>query len=56
MSSTKEPRLRKLASGLVFWAGLALTGILAIPTGILFGVIALLWEALGFLLKRLDNA
>ena len=49
-------RLRKMLAGFVFWAGLVLIGIIAIPTGILFGMIALLWEALGFLLKKLDNA
>ena len=56
MSSAKKPCLRKLVSGFVFWSGLALIGVLAIPAGILFGMIFLIWETLNFLLKKIDGA
>ena len=56
MPSEKKSRLRKMASGLVFWTGLALIGVIAIPAGILCGMIVLIWEALGFVLKKIDKA
>ena len=55
MPSGKKARLRKIASGLVFWIGLALIGVIAVPAGILFGIIALIWETLGFILKKMDK-
>lgn len=55
MLSGKEARLRKIVSGFVFWTGLALIGVLAIPAGILFGMIFLVWETLNFLLKKIDR-
>ena len=56
MPSGKKARLRKIASGLVFWTGLVLIGVLAIPTGILGGMIFFIWEALSFLLRKIDKA
>lgn len=56
MPSEKKPRLRKLASGLVLWTGLAVIGVIAIPAGILFGMIISIWEALNFILKAIDRA
>lgn len=55
MAPREKSRLRKMASGLVFWLGLALIGVLAIPAGILFGLIALIWEALSFLLRKIEK-
>lgn len=55
MPSGKKARLRKIASGLVFWTGLALIGLIAIPAGILFAMIVLIWEALSFILKKIDR-
>lgn len=52
----KKPRLRALVSGVVLWTGLALIGVIAIPTGLLLGVIFLIWEAINFLLKKIDHA
>lgn len=56
MLPDKRPRLRALASRAVLWAGLVLIGVIAIPTGLLFGLIILIWETLNFLLKKIDNA
>ena len=56
MPSCKKPRLRKIASGLVFWTGLVLIGILAVPAWILCGVMFFIWEALSFLLRKIDKA
>ena len=56
MPSRKKPRLRALVSSAVFWAGLALIGVIAIPAGLLFGLIVLIWEALNFILRKIENA
>ena len=55
MWSGKKSRLRKLASTLVLWTGLALIGMIAIPAGLLFGMIILIWEALNFILRKIDK-
>ena len=55
MPSDRKPRLRKIASGLVLWTGLAVIGVIAVPAGILLGAIILIWEALSFLLKKIDR-
>ena len=51
----RKPRVRKILAGFVFWTGLVLIGVLAVPAGILFGMIVFIWEALSFLLKKLDK-
>ena len=56
MPSGKKARLRKIASGLVFWTGLVLIGILAVPTGVLGCMIFFIWEALSFLLRKIDES
>ena len=56
MLSGGKTCLRKLASGLVLWIGLALIGVLAIPAGVLCGLIVLIWEALNFMLKKIEKA
>ena len=55
MPPARRARLRKMLAGFVFWAGLVLIGVIAIPAGILFGIIVFIWEALSFLLKKLDK-
>lgn len=55
MPSAKKPRLRALASGAVLWTGLVLIGVIAVPAGILFGMIVLIWEALNFMLKKIEK-
>ena len=55
MPSGKKSRARKIVSGLVFWSGLVLIGVIAIPAGILCGMILLIWEALSFILKEIDR-
>ncbi len=47
-------RMREAASGCVVWVGLALIGVVAVPTGLLFGVIYLIWKAMSFLTDRLQ--
>ncbi len=52
----KQPSsVRKTASGCVFWIGMALIGIAAIPAGILFGIIRLLLKATSFLTDKIEK-
>ena len=51
----KKPRLRKFVSCVLFWLGLLVIGILAIPAGILFGVNYLFGEALDFILEKIEK-
>ena len=39
----------------MFWGGLLVIGILAIPAGILFGINYLLGEALDFALEKIER-
>ena len=50
-----KPRFRKALSGLVFWTGLAVIGVIAIPFVLLFGIFSFLGKALDFILKKIDN-
>ena len=52
---SKKPRLRKIIACFLFWAGLLVIGILAIPAGILFGINYLFGEALDFILEKIDR-
>ena len=54
MPAKKKPRLRRIVSGIVFWAGLAVIGVIAIPFVLLFGIFSLLGKALDFILKKID--
>ena len=45
----------KLASGVVFWSGMVLIGILAVPTAILFGAISVIWKGAGVLLRKFGD-
>lgn len=45
----------KLTSGVVFWSGMVLIGILAVPTAILLGAISGIWKGTGFLLKKFGD-
>ena len=55
MTRDKKLRLRKIVSGLVFWSGLLVIGVLAVPAGILFGMIVLIWKAIDFILKKINR-
>lgn len=46
----------KFASGVVFWSGMVLIGIFAVPTALLLGAISAVWKGTGFLLERLGSA
>lgn len=50
----RASRLRKLASGCVFWICMVLIGVLAIPSGILFGIIHLIVRAMNFIEGRIE--
>ena len=52
---TKKTRLRKFISGLMFWGGLLLIGVLAIPAAILFGLNYLVGEAVDFILNKIGR-
>lgn len=52
----KRPsRIRKIASGCVFWIGTVLIGAAAIPLGILFGIIYLIVRAMRLLTDRIEK-
>ena len=55
MAPGKKRRMRKIVSGVVFWAGLALIGVIAVPAGILFGMIFLIWEIVDFILRKIER-
>lgn len=55
MKSKKKALLRKIASGITFWGGLAVIGVIALPTAILAGLIALIWKGTDILVKKIDN-
>lgn len=48
-------RVRKIASGCVFWISMALIGILAVPLGILFGMLYLIVRLMNFLTDKIAN-
>ena len=52
---TKKLRLRKFISGVLFWLGIVLMGILAIPAAILFGINYLIGEAIDFILNKVGR-
>ena len=39
----------------MFWGGLLVVGVLAIPAGMLFGMLFLIGEGLNFVLKKLGG-
>lgn len=45
----------KPLSGIVFWSGMVVIGILAVPTAVLLGMISAVWKGSGFLLRRFDG-
>lgn len=52
----KQPsRGRKIASSCVFWIGMGLIGIAAIPAGLLFGIIRLILRATSFLTDKIEK-
>ena len=52
---TKKPRLRKFVSRVLFWLGLLLIGIFAIPAAILFGINYFIGEAVDFILEKINR-
>ena len=55
MAPNKKLQLRKVVSGIVFWSGLIIIGIIAIPTGILFAIIFIVWRAIDFVIKKIEK-
>ncbi len=51
----QSPRMRKIASGCVFWISMVLIGAAAIPTGILIGIICLIVKAMSFLTGKIEK-
>ncbi len=47
--------IRKFASGCVFWIGMALIALMAIPAGVLAGLISLLVRLTGFLTDWIEG-
>ena len=50
-----EPRFRKALSGLVFWIGLAVIGIIAIPAGLLFAVMFFVWKLVDLVINKIEK-
>ena len=51
----RTSRFREIASDCVFWTGMALIGIAAIPAGILFGIIYLLLKAMNYVTDKIEK-
>ena len=51
----QSSRIREIASGCVFWLGMALIGVVAVPAGILFGMIYLIVRGINFLTDKISN-
>lgn len=47
--------VRKAAAKLVLWLTLLLVGVLAVPAGLLIGLIFLIWSAGDALIKKFDK-
>lgn len=47
-------RMRKMASGCVFWIGMVLICVVAVPAGILLCTIYLIMRAMNFLIDRIE--
>ena len=50
-----KPRFRKAISGFVFWTGLAVIGIIAIPAGILFAAIFFVWKLVDLVIAKIEK-
>ena len=50
-----KPRFRKALSGLVFWSGLAVIGIIAVPAGILFAVMFFVWKGVDLVIAKIEK-
>lgn len=51
----KRSRIREIASSCVLWTGMGLIGIIAIPAGILLGIIYGIVMAVGFLTDKIER-
>ncbi len=47
--------MRKIASSVVFWSGLAVIGVIAVPLAILAGFAILIWKGTDLLIKKIDS-
>ena len=50
-----KTNLRKIASGITFWSGLVVSGVIAVPASILVGLIVLIWKGTDILVKKIDS-
>ena len=50
-----KPRFQKALSGLVFWTGLTVIGIIAIPAGLLFAVIFFVWKLVDLVIAKIEK-
>ena len=55
MSQDTKSILRKIASEVVFWSGIAMIGVIAIPAGILIGIIYLIGKSMSFIIDKIDR-
>lgn len=51
----RSSRVRKIASGCVFWICMALIGVVAVPAGVLLGLIDLIVRVMYFLTDRIEK-
>lgn len=51
----RSSRFRKIASGCVFWIGMALIGVAAIPAGILLGIMYLIVWTMNFFTDKIEK-
>ncbi len=51
----RSHRIRKIISGCVFWIGMALIALVAIPAGLLVGLISLIIRITGYITDWLDQ-
>ena len=49
-----RPSLRSVASKTVFGFGIAVIGVLAIPAGIIIGIIIMIWSAIDRVMNALE--
>ena len=50
-----KPSFRQALSGLVFWCGLAVIGVIAIPAGILFAAMFFVWKGVDLVIAMIEK-
>lgn len=48
-------KFREAASGTVFWVGIIIIGVLAIPTAVFISIILSIWTGTDFLMNKLNK-